>query len=58
MPPLLAGLAVRMGNRALAQRLSEGVQTLLSDGSCKTISSKWFAYDVSRPNVSHTSLPR
>lgn len=57
-PPLSAGWAVRKGNRALAQRLSEGVQTLLSDGSFKTISSKWFGYDVSRPNVSHTSLPR
>ncbi len=57
-PPLTAGWAVRKGNRALAQRLSEGVQTLLSDGSFKTISSKWFGYDVSRPNVSHTSLPR
>ena len=57
-PPLSAGWAVRKGNRALAQRLSEGVQILLSDGSFKTISSKWFGYDVSRPNVSHTSLPR
>lgn len=57
-PPLSAGWAVRKGNRALAQRLSEGVQTLLSDGSFKPISSKWFGYDVSRPNVSHTSLPR
>lgn len=57
-PPLSAGWAVRKGNRALAQRLSEGVQTLLSDGSFKTISTQWFGYDVSRPNVSHTSLPR
>lgn len=57
-PPLSAGWAVRKGNRALAQRLSEGVQTLLSDGSFKTISTRWFGYDVSRPNVSHTSLPR
>jgi cystine transport system substrate-binding protein len=57
-PPLSAGWAVRKGNRAVAQRLSEGVQTLLSDGSFKPISSKWFGYDVSRPNVSHTSLPR
>jgi cystine transport system substrate-binding protein len=57
-PPLSAGWAVRKGNKALAQRLSEGVQTLLSDGSLKQISSKWFGYDVSRPNVSHTTLPR
>lgn len=57
-PPLSAGWAVRKGNRALAQRLSEAVQTLLSDGSFKAISTRWFGYDVSRPNVSHTSLPR
>lgn len=57
-PPLSAGWAVRKGNKVLAQRLSDGVQTLLSDGSLKPISSRWFGYDVSRPNVSHTSLPR
>lgn len=57
-PPLSAGWAVRKGNHALAQRLSEGVQTLLSDGSFKPISTQWFGYDVSRPNVSHTTLPR
>lgn len=57
-PPLSAGWAVRKGNKALAQRLSEAVQTLLSDGSFKPISNKWFGYDVSRPSVSHTSLPR
>ncbi|MEY3638337.1 MAG: Cystine-binding periplasmic protein precursor [Pseudomonadota bacterium] len=57
-PPLSAGWAVRKGNKVLAQRLSEGVQTLLSDGSLKPISSRWFGYDVSRPSVSHTSLPR
>lgn len=57
-PPLSAGWAVRKGNKALAQRLSEAVQTLLSDGSFKPISAKWFGYDVSRPSVSHTSLPR
>ncbi len=57
-PPLSAGWAVRKGNHTLAQRLSEGVQTLLSDGSFKPISTQWFGYDVSRPNVSHTTLPR
>lgn len=57
-PPLSAGWAVRKGNKALAQRLSEAMQTLLSDGSFKPISNKWFGYDVSRPSVSHTSLPR
>jgi cystine transport system substrate-binding protein len=57
-PPLSAGWAVQKGNKALAQRLSEAVQVLLRDGTFKPISARWFGYDVSRPNVSHTSLPR
>jgi cystine transport system substrate-binding protein len=57
-PPLSAGWAVKKGNKSLSQRLSEGVQTMLRDGSFKPISTRWFGYDVSRPNVSHTSLPR
>ena len=57
-PPLSAGWAVRKGNKTLSQTLSSGVQTMLSDGSFKSISSKWFGYDVSRRSVSHTSMPR
>ena len=57
-PPLSGGWVVRKGNKALAQRLSGAVQTLLTDGSFKPISAKWFGYDVSRPSVSHTTLPR
>lgn len=57
-PPLSAGWAVRKGNKALAQHLSAAVQTLLRDGSFKPISARWFGYDVSRPNVSHTATPR
>lgn len=57
-PPLSAGWAVKKGNKTLSQRLSEGVQTMLRDGSFKPISNQWFGYDVSRPNVSHTALPR
>jgi cystine transport system substrate-binding protein len=57
-PPLRAGWAVRKGNKALAEHLSAAVQTMLRDGSFKPISSRWFGYDVSRPNVSHISLPR
>jgi len=56
--PLSAGWAVRKGNKALADRLSACVQTMLSDGSFKPISNRWFGYDVSRPNVSHSALPR
>ncbi|WP_158273489.1 ABC transporter substrate-binding protein [Limnohabitans sp. 2KL-51] len=57
-PPLTSGWVVRKGNKPLAQRLSEAVLTLLGDGSFKPISARWFGYDVSRPSVSHTSLPR
>ena len=57
-PPLSAGWAVQKGNKALAQRLSEAVLVLLRDGTFKPISKKWFGYDVSSHNVSHTSLPR
>lgn len=57
-PPISAGWVVRKGNKALSQRLSEAVQTLISDGSFKPISARWFGYDVSRRNVSHTSMPR
>ena len=56
--PFSAGWVVHKGNKPLAQYLSAAVQTLLRDSSFKTISKRWFGYDVSRPNVSHTSLPR
>jgi cystine transport system substrate-binding protein len=57
-PLLSSGWAVRKGNKALVRTLSEAVQKLLGDGSFKSISARWFGYDVSRPSVSHTSLPR
>ncbi len=57
-PLLSSGWAVRKGNKALVRTLSEAVQKLLGDGSFKPISARWFGYDVSRPSVSHTSLPR
>lgn len=56
--PLSAGWAVHKGNKALADRLTAAVQLLMRDGSLKAISTRWFGYDVSRPNVSHSSLPR
>lgn len=52
-PPMSAGWGVRKGNKDLAQRLSAAVQILLTDGSFKEISVRWFGYDVSRANVSH-----
>ncbi len=56
-PPMASGLAVRKGNKDMASRLTNAIQTMLSDGSFKEISNRWFGYDVSRPNVSH-SKPR
>jgi ABC-type amino acid transport substrate-binding protein len=57
-PPLSSGWVVRKGNKLLEQHLSEAVLTLLGDGTFKPISARWFGYDVSRPSVSHPSLPR
>jgi cystine transport system substrate-binding protein len=56
-PPMASGLAVRKGNKDMASRLTSAIQTMLTDGSFKDISNRWFGYDVSRPNVSH-SKPR
>jgi cystine transport system substrate-binding protein len=54
-PPLVVGLVVRKGNKELSQRLTMAIQTALTDGSFKEISLRWFGYDVSRANVSHTA---
>jgi ABC-type amino acid transport substrate-binding protein len=54
---MASGLAVRKGNKDMAARMTAAIQTMLSDGSFKDISNRWFGYDVSRPNVSH-SKPR
>jgi cystine transport system substrate-binding protein len=52
--PIPVGLAVRKGQRDLQAKLSEAVKTMLSDGSFKAISEKWFGYDVSRARVGHS----
>lgn len=52
-PPKSSGWVVHKGNKELVQHLSAAIQTLLTDGSFKEISVRWFGYDVSRPNVSH-----
>lgn len=54
-PPMASGLVVRKGNKEMATRLSTAIQTLLTDGSFKAISTRWFGYDVSRSNVSHAA---
>ena len=51
--PIAAGLAVRKGQRDMQAKLSDAVKTMLSDGSLKAISEKWFGYDVSRSRMGH-----
>lgn len=51
--PMQVGLAVRKGQNDMAQRLSTAVQALIKDRTFKTISQRWFGYDVSHPRVSH-----
>lgn len=50
--PHTLGLPVRKGDQATRQQLATAIETLLRDGSLKTISERWFGYDVSRRQVS------
>jgi cystine transport system substrate-binding protein len=52
-PPIPVGLAVRKGQRETQGKLADAVKTMLSDGSLKAISEKWFGFDVSRARVGH-----
>lgn len=51
--PLAVGLPVRKGHRETQEKLATAVRTMLKDGSFKSISEKWFGYDVSRPRMGH-----
>ena len=51
--PIAVGLPVRKGQRETQDKLADAVKTMLKDGSFKSISEKWFGYDVSRPRVGH-----
>ena len=51
--PLSVGLPVRKGQTQMQAKLSEAVKTMLKDGSFKSISEKWFGFDVSRARVGH-----
>lgn len=51
--PIAVCLAVRKGQRDMQAKLSDAVKTMLSDGSLKAISEKWFGYDVSRSRMGH-----
>lgn len=48
------GLPVRKGHREAQDKLTDAVKTMLKDGSFKSISDKWFGYDVSRPRMGHS----
>jgi len=51
--PVAVGLPVRKGHRETQDKLADAVKTMLKDGSFKSISEKWFGYDVSRPRMGH-----
>jgi cystine transport system substrate-binding protein len=51
--PMAVGLPVRKGHRDTQDKLADAVKTMLKDGSFKSISEKWFGYDVSRPRMGH-----
>lgn len=53
--PIRVGLAVLKGQKDIENRLTQAVQSLLKDKNFRSISNRWFGYDVSRPRVSHTS---
>lgn len=51
--PIPVGLPVPKGQKELQEKLSAAIHVILKDGSFKTISEKWFGYDVSRARVGH-----
>lgn len=53
--PIRVGLAVPKGHKEMENRLTQAVQGLVKDKNFKTISNRWFGYDVSRPRVSHAA---
>lgn len=53
--PIRVGLAVPKGQKEMENRLTQAVQSLLKEKNFKTISNRWFGYDVSRPRVSHAA---
>jgi cystine transport system substrate-binding protein len=53
--PLKVGWAIPKGRKQTQAQLSDAVQSLVKDRAFRTISTKWFGYDVSRPRVAHAS---
>jgi cystine transport system substrate-binding protein len=52
--PIPVGLVVSKGQRETQNKLAEAVKTMLKDGTFKSISEKWFGYDVSRARIGHS----
>lgn len=42
------GVAIAKGNTELAAKVDKAVSAMLADGTIKTISEKWFGYDISK----------
>ncbi|WP_425291833.1 transporter substrate-binding domain-containing protein [Ensifer adhaerens] len=42
------GVAVAKGNTELTAKVDKAVAAMLADGTIKTISEKWFGYDISK----------
>ena len=43
-------IPMRLEDREIADKLSEGINAAIADGSLKKYSIKWFGYDISPPN--------
>jgi cystine transport system substrate-binding protein len=54
--PMRVGLAVPKGQKIIQDELSAAVRGVLKSKTFKTISNKWFGYDVSRPRVGHSGI--
>lgn len=52
--PTAVGVPVPKGQKELQEKISQAIRMILNDGSFKTISEKWFGYDVSRARVGHS----
>lgn len=53
--PVNVGLVVKKANQDMQAKLNAAVQTILKDGSFKSISNRWFGYDVSRARAGHAT---
>ena len=54
--PMRVGLAVPKGQKLIQDELSSAVRGVLKGKAFKTISNKWFGYDVSRSRVGHSGI--